>query len=133
VYSQNQYDTGTPIYLQIIQRIRQKIVSGEWSPGDRVPPVRDLALGFGVNPNTMQRSLSELERDGFVYSERTAGRFITNDAGLINKARDTMAQEIVRAFINEMSKMGYTGAQIRQQLETVLAQPAASSHEEENK
>ena len=132
MYSQQQYDTGTPIYLQIIQRIRQKIVSGEWAPGDRVAPVRDLALEFGVNPNTMQRSLSELERDGFVYSERTSGRYITNNTALIEGARETMAMEIVEAFIRQMAQMGYGEEQIRTHIEAALTQRAAFTDKEEN-
>ncbi|HBT63276.1 MAG TPA: GntR family transcriptional regulator [Ruminococcaceae bacterium] len=124
MFSKNQYDTGTPIYLQIIHRIRQKIVSGEWQPGDRVPGVRDLAIDFGVNPNTMQRSLAELERDGLLYSERTSGRFITDNATLISEARDTMARGIILDFISQMAKMGYNKTQIREQLETLLKDAA---------
>ena len=131
MFGQNQYDTGTPIYLQIIKRIRQKIVSGEWPPGDRVPTVRDMAIEFGVNPNTMQRSLSELERDGLVYSDRTVGRFITKDASIIDAARDSMAREVAEEFCRQMAGMGYTPDQTRKQLETALEQPAASTMKEE--
>lgn len=60
----DKFDSGVPIYLQIMHLIRRKIASGEWPPGHRVPAVRELALKFGVNPNTMQRALSELEREG---------------------------------------------------------------------
>ena len=77
------YNTYTPIYLQIMQNIKHAIVSGNWPPGGRVPPVRDLAASYQVNPNTMQRALTELEREGLVYSERTAGRFVTGDTGRI--------------------------------------------------
>ena len=67
------FQDGSPIYTQLIGQIRQGIVSGAFRPGERLPSVRDLAMAAGVNPNTMQRALSELERDGLVYSQRTAG------------------------------------------------------------
>jgi GntR family transcriptional regulator len=132
VYGQIQYDPGKPIYLQIIRHIREKIASGEWQPGDRVPPVRDLALEFGVNPNTMQRSLSELERDGLVYSERTSGRFITKDSALINKVREDMALEFVVSYISDMTLIGYTPEEIRGRLEEALQSINFSQPKEEN-
>lgn len=125
MFEQNQYDTGVPIYLQIIRCIKQKIIAGDWAAGDRVPPVRDLALEFGVNPNTMQRSLSELERDGLLYSERTSGRFITRDTSLIDSVRNAMARDVVNEFRCQMAQMGYTDAQILQQLQAAQAADAA--------
>ena len=70
-------DDDRPIYLQLMERIQQDIISGIYKPGDKIPSVRDLALDAAVNPNTMQKALSELERSGLVYSQRTSGRFIT--------------------------------------------------------
>lgn len=64
MFEENQYDSNIPIYLQIMEKIKRRIVSGEWKAGERIPAVRELAIAFGVNPNTMQRALSELERDG---------------------------------------------------------------------
>lgn len=112
MFEQTLYDTGVPIYLQIIDRIKRKIISGEWAAGERVPPVRDLALAFGVNPNTMQRSLSELERGGLLYSERTSGRYITSDTARIESVRNEMARDVVGAFRRQMKQMGYTDEQI---------------------
>ena len=66
-----------PIYLQLMERIQTDIVSGKYKPGEKLPSVRELALDAAVNPNTMQKALSELERIGLVYSQRTSGRFIT--------------------------------------------------------
>jgi GntR family transcriptional regulator len=74
-----QFNSEAPIYSQLIGQIRQGIVSGAFPPGERLASVRDLASEAGVNPNTMQRALTELERDGLVYSQRTAGRFVTED------------------------------------------------------
>ena len=73
------FNDNAPIYLQIVNTLKRNIASGAYPPGSRLPSVRDLALEAGVNPNTMQRALSELERSGLVNSQRTAGRFITED------------------------------------------------------
>ena len=96
-----------PIYSQLIQRIKQGIVSGELPPGGRLPSVRDLAMEAGVNPNTMQRALQELEREGMVFSQRTAGRFVTEDVRLIEGAKRAFAREHIRAFLEGMHKLGY--------------------------
>ena len=80
-----------PIYAQLIRQIRAGIVSGAFSPGERLPSVRDLAMEAGVNPNTMQRALTELERDGLVYSQRTSGRYVTEDRAAIAEARHGLA------------------------------------------
>lgn len=102
-----------PIYVQIIDDVKMRIATGRWLPGDKIPSVRDLAVEFGVNPNTMQRSLGELERLGLLYSERTAGRFVTNDAGRIAAMREEMAMEYIEVFLKKMSELGFTQAQIR--------------------
>ncbi|HJD23337.1 MAG TPA: GntR family transcriptional regulator [Firmicutes bacterium] len=116
------YENSRPIYLQIMDRIRRRIAAGEWRAGERVPPVRDLALEFGVNPNTMQRSLSELEREGLLYSERTAGRYITADTALIGRVREEMARRETEAFLRRMAGLGCTRGEIRRFLETAAAQ-----------
>ena len=116
MFKDNQFDAGMPIYLQIIACIKQKIVAGEWAAGERVPPVRDLAIEFGVNPNTMQRSLTELEREGLLYSERTSGRFITRQAELIASVRDDLAEEVLKTFLHQMKQMGYAKEQILQKI-----------------
>lgn len=109
-----------PIYLQIIAEIKRRIVAGEWSPGERVPPVRELAQGFGVNPNTMQRALAELERDDLLHAERTSGRYVTEDAGLICTVRDQMAEDAIGKFVAEMAKLGYDGKGILEKLSKKL-------------
>lgn len=117
VFADNQYDPGIPIYTQIMRRIKRRILTGGWGPGERIPAVRDLAVEFGVNPNTMQRALSELEREGLLFSERTSGRFITQDAALIEETRRQMAEEAIEAFLKDMKELGYTKAALRQALE----------------
>ena len=101
-----------PIYSQLIQRIKQGIVSGDLSPGGRLPSVRDLATEAGVNPNTMQRALQELEREGMVFSQRTAGRFVTEDVKLIEGAKRAFAREHIRVFLEGMGKLGYSREEI---------------------
>ncbi len=117
MFAENQYNTAVPIYLQIIERIEQKLLTGEWRAGERVPAVRDLAAEFGVNPNTMQRALAELERSGLVYSERTAGRFVTPDEQRIRQLREEKSGEAVREFLRRMAQMGCTREEVRRLLE----------------
>ena len=78
-----QLTADRPIYLQLIEEIELRIVSGMYTVGEKLPGVRDLAAQASVNPNTMQKALTELERQGLVYSQRTAGRFITEDSKMI--------------------------------------------------
>ena len=116
MFEENQYDSNSPIYLQIMEKIKRRIVSGEWKAGERIPAVRELAIAFGVNPNTMQRALSELERDGLLFSERTAGRFITRDSGLIRETRERMADELIQRFLIQMEQLGYSGDEVQERL-----------------
>ncbi|WP_425755149.1 GntR family transcriptional regulator [Ihubacter sp. rT4E-8] len=101
-----------PIYMQIMDRIRAAIVSGELRPGAKVATVRELAEDFGVNPNTMQRALSELEREGLLISERTSGRFVTHNRAVIDTVRRDAAQKIVGEFLQKMKELGFTREQI---------------------
>ena len=87
-----QFRNDSPIYTQLTQRLTQAIVAGEFRPGERLPSVRELAVEAGVNPNTVQRALADLERDGLVFSQRTAGRFV--------------ADQCVENFLSEMAKLG---------------------------
>jgi len=104
----NQFQSNTPIYLQLVNNFKHRIVSGELTVGSKLESVRDLALYFEVNPNTMQRALAELERDELVFAERTTGRFITKDKELISKMRESVAQEIIDQFILQMSSLGFS-------------------------
>ena len=101
-----------PIYLQVAEKIGQRIISGEYPPGGKLPPVRELAEEAGVNPNTMQRAMNELENEGLVYAQRTSGRFITEDTARIAKARREAAQRSVRKFLGEMSGLGLSENEI---------------------
>lgn len=101
-----EFDSHKPIYLQLVELFSQMIASGGWAAGMRVGSVRDLAMEYGVNPNTLQRALSELEREGLMYTERTNGRFITDDQRLIDDVRQQLAQKRVGHFIQQMSALG---------------------------
>ena len=87
-----------PIYSQLVEQIKIKIISGEWELGGRLSSVRELAEQAGVNPNTMQRALAELERDGLVHSKRTSGRFVTEDEDMIKGVREAVAAENIAAL-----------------------------------
>jgi len=102
-----QLDANAPIYSQLIESLELAIVAGQFSPGERLPSVRDMALEAGVNPNTMQRALQELERNGLVFSQRTAGRFVTEERRLIDEAKKALAGKNIRSFLDSMSRLGY--------------------------
>lgn len=106
-----EFKKDRPIYSQLIEQIEMNIISGLWGPGERLPSVRDLAAQAAVNPNTMQRALSELERDGLLYTVRTSGRFITEDSDMIQKLKDSLALVEIQEFFEKMSKLGFDHAQ----------------------
>ncbi|MCI8690852.1 MAG: GntR family transcriptional regulator [Oscillibacter sp.] len=112
-----QFSNDAPIYTQLIQQIKVGIVAGVFPPGERLPSVRDLATEAGVNPNTMQRALAELERDGLVYSQRTAGRFVTEDKTMIQQAKRSLAERHIRVFLEAMSHLGFQREEILALLE----------------
>ena len=112
-----QFSNEMPIYSQLVEQIKIGIVSGMFPPGERLPSVRDLATEAGVNPNTMQRAMTELERDGLVYSQRTAGRFVTEDHTVIQAAKRDLAQRHIHAFLAAMLRLGYRREEIISLLE----------------
>jgi len=95
-----------PIYTQLMDKIRTAIISGELQPGEKLMSVRDFALQAGVNPNTVQRALTDLEREGLVYSQRTAGRFVSEDVQMIMDNRLNMAEEKATEFLKVMEQFG---------------------------
>jgi DNA-binding transcriptional regulator YhcF (GntR family) len=96
-----------PVYLQLIEQIQASIISGYFKPSDKLPSVRDLAAEASVNPNTMQKALSELERSGLIYSNRTSGRNITSDLTLIKKLKEQSAKALIVDFLDKMKQLGY--------------------------
>ena len=111
-------DSSLPIYAQLAEQLRMRIVTGTYSPGARMPAVRELALEAGVNPNTMQRALAELERRGLVFSQRTSGRFVTEDTEMIEQEKRALAEKRIREFLLGMERLGFTGSEIMELLKT---------------
>lgn len=99
-------DSGRPIYLQLQEELEIRIVTGIYCPGSQLPGVRALAQEAAVNPNTMQKSLQELERSGLVYSQRTSGRFVTEDREMIRQLRLRLAAEQAKVYLSQTSKLG---------------------------
>ena len=106
------FDNSSPIYIQIMEQIKRMIARGELKPGDRVPAVRDMALAAGVNPNTMQKALSELERAGILISNRTAGRFVAdlNDNN-INLKNDA-GYKLTKSYVEGMRELGFNDGEL---------------------
>lgn len=101
-----------PIYIQLVEQMERMIVSGEYAPGERLKSVRDLAAEAAVNPNTMQKALAELEARQLIHTQRTSGRFITEDAQQIKQVKEKLAMEQITAFIERMQKLGFDKREI---------------------
>ena len=105
---QFKFDNERPIYLQLVEQLRVAIVSGAYAAGSRLPSVRELAVMAKVNPNTMQKALTELEFDRLIFTERTNGKYVTNDQRLLDKIKTELASDLVQKYTNDMSKIGIT-------------------------
>ncbi len=112
-----QFTTNQPIYLQIVDEIELRIFNGTYEKGAKLPSVRDLALVAAVNPNTMQRALSELESNGLVCTQRNSGRLVTEDESVISAARGEKAKKLIGAFLGNMCALGYQPAETRRLLD----------------
>lgn len=100
-------DSERPVYIQLVEQIQAGIISGYFKPGDKLPSVRDFAANAGVNPNTMQRALAELERYGLLYTNRTSGRYITSDLQMIKELKRQSAKDITVEFLEKMKQSGF--------------------------
>ena len=96
-----------PLYIQLTEQLKRLILSGEYSPGEPFPSVRELATSANVNPNTMQRALSELEREGLLITERTAGRRITGDHSMLEAMRSELALAHLKKLRSELTSLGF--------------------------
>ena len=99
-------DSDRPNYKQLVEQIELRIISGVYAPGDKLESVREMAMDAGVNPNTMQKALAELERMELVFAQRTSGRFITEDLKVIEEAKKNLAVQEIGAFLEKMKKLG---------------------------
>ena len=114
-----------PIWLQLSEQLARRIVAGQYPPGGKLPSVRELAADAGVNPNTMQRALSQLESDALAIANRTAGRTVTEDQEVIAQVRHRMARQVIQDFLSAIEELGYTRADAM----TLLQQEEESSYE----
>lgn len=112
--------TDRPIYLQLIEQMELKICSGVYALGSKLPPVRELAQEASVNPNTMQKALAKLEEDGLLYTNRTSGRFVTEDINIVNQVKNKLAKEQVQDFLKKMRQLGLDDKGILSMLEAML-------------
>ena len=117
-------DNNRPIYLQLMEKIQQDIISGVYHAGDRLPSVREMALEASVNPNTMQKALSELERSGLVHTQRTSGRFITEDKTMLKQLKTELAAVHIQDFLNTMKQLGFPPEEILELIEKTIKEDA---------
>ena len=103
------FNSNRPIYAQLVEQIQLGILNGEYPSGSNIPSVRTLALEAEVNPNTMQKALSELESQGLLFTNRTAGRFVTEDMKMISDLKEKKAKESITEFLDGMNALGING------------------------
>ena len=123
-----EFNVQSPIYQQIAEIMRRRILNGVYPQGSRLPAVRDLALEAGVNPNTMQRALQALEDSGIVCSRRTLGRFVTEDEHLLEALKFIEARQQVRTFVSRMGQMGYSLDELDGLIRKVMADEQENLH-----
>lgn len=121
-----EFKSSEPIYIQIMGEIKRKIVSGELKAGAKVEPVRDLARTLGVNPSTVQKAFSELEREGLMYTERTSGRYITTSGERIEKLREGSLVRLVADFVGLMRRMGLQPEEIEEMVRESIKKGGAA-------
>lgn len=107
-----EFDNNQPIYLQIMNYIKGEIVTGKLKPGDKIPSVRELAAELQINPNTVQRTFQELERETIVETRRGMGRYVTGSEETIMTIKREMAREVLERFIRGMEELGFRGEDI---------------------
>ncbi|MCR5339197.1 MAG: GntR family transcriptional regulator [Lachnospiraceae bacterium] len=116
-----------PIYIQIVEILSMRIISGAYPPGGKVPPVRELAMEAGVNPNTMQKALTDLERSGLIVTQRTSGRTVTEDSDTILKKREAIAREETLMYFGKMEQLGYSKEKAQEFAKQIAAKIVAEN------
>ncbi|MCL2088060.1 MAG: GntR family transcriptional regulator [Oscillospiraceae bacterium] len=106
------FDDKTPIYSQIITMLSRSFARGQIQTGERIPSIRDMAINLKVNANTVGRVYQEMERMGLILSKRGTGYFFTEDSGMKEKVRGSMAEESINRFLDEMQDLGFKDKQI---------------------
>ncbi|AWV33475.1 MULTISPECIES: GntR family transcriptional regulator [Paenibacillus] len=107
-----EFDNNLPIYIQIMNYIKGEIVTGKLKPGDKILSVRELASELQINPNTVQRTFQELEREEIVETRRGMGRYVTSNEGTILTIKKEMAKDVLDRFIRGMQDLGFQGEDI---------------------
>ena len=100
------FDNDRPIYIQLVEQLKECIVSGKFKTGEKLPSVRDLAMQIKVNPNTVQKALAEIENQKLIYTERTNGKFVTENEELIENVKKELANQKVQKYFQDMNKLG---------------------------
>ncbi|WP_127530283.1 GntR family transcriptional regulator [Paenibacillus kobensis] len=116
----DEFNASKPIYLQLADRIHRQIISGELKAGEKLPSIRDMGLKFNMNPNTVQRTYSELEREGILETKRGQGTFVSERQDRLIHQRDKLKQEQIEQFVRVMREMGYSAAEILSGLKEYL-------------
>lgn len=111
--------SGRPVYVQLVEQLELALVNGVFPPGGKVPAVRELAADAGVNPNTMQRALQELESRGLLQAQRTAGRTVTADAEVLQQLRRKRAAALAAEFLRQMQALGLNRAETEELLRQI--------------
>lgn len=106
------FKEGQPIYTQLMEQFKFHIAGGAFKPGDQIPSVRELAMEAGVNPNTMQRALSELEKEGLLYSVRTSGRYVTEEKETLENLKKSLSHSHVEQLFATLEKLGLSEQEI---------------------
>ena len=123
-----EFQDHLPIYAQLMDTLKRRIITGRYLPGEKLPSVRELAAEAGINPNTVQRAFSELEREGLIYTQRATGKYVTDNADEIRSARQALAKAQVAAFLSNMQSLGYSVGDVIVLLQSFNESEEESSH-----
>ena len=123
-----EFQDHLPIYAQLMDTLKRRIITGRYLPGEKLPSVRELAAEAGINPNTVQRAFSELEREGLIYTQRATGKYVTENADEIKSARQALAKTQVAEFFSNMQSLGYSVGDVIVLLQSFNESEEESSH-----
>ncbi|RWR12895.1 GntR family transcriptional regulator [Siminovitchia fortis] len=122
------FEASKPIYIQITEKIFQRIIRGELKPGEKLPSVREMAVQSGVNPNTVQRSYAEMERMGVVETKRGQGTFVIERESIVDELKHSMQIEVIGQFVKSMEELGFTKQQMVSGLKNFLEEGEQGEH-----
>ena len=123
-----EFQDHLPIYAQLMDTLKRRIITGRYLPGEKLPSVRELAAEAGINPNTVQRAFSELEREGLIYTQRATGKYVTENADESKSARQALAKTQVAEFLSNMQSLGYSVGDVIVLLQSFNESEEESSH-----